>query len=104
MKRTQSPINKKLHNLTPLWIISIFFSFTEVMLGYAVVKTQDGIQVALTVFVIVFPLYVASMFFMTLWCKPVHLYAPADFQDDSHFIKCHNWCKLADNDEKINSN
>jgi hypothetical protein len=42
MKVRQPRCNNRKHNLTPLWIISIFFSFTEVMLGYAVINTGGG--------------------------------------------------------------
>lgn len=73
--------------INPLWIISLFFSFTEIALGYVVFKTTGGIQVALTCFVIAFPILVAVAFFAVLWFRPEHLYAPKDFGSDESFLR-----------------
>ncbi len=73
--------------LNPLWIIFLFFSFTEIMLGFVVFNTTGGIQIALTVFVILFPLLVSIGFFFILWYRPEHLYAPKDFISDESFLK-----------------
>lgn len=56
--------------LTPLWVVSIFVSLTETVLGVGVIRTSGGIQVALTVFVIAFAVLVASGFFLILWFRP----------------------------------
>ncbi len=68
--------------MSPLWVISLFVSLTEVVAGIAVVKASGGIQVALTAFVIVFPLLVAGIFFFTLWNRPYVFYPPTDFNKD----------------------
>jgi len=94
MDLTHLPIKKTA--LNPLWIISIFFSFTETMLGYAVFNTQGGVQITLTVFVIAFPTFVATMFFIILWCRPKHLYAPTDYQTDKSFLDSFIQPKTAD--------
>jgi hypothetical protein len=73
--------------INPLWIISFFFSFTEIALGYVVFKTTGGIQVSLTCFVIGFPILVATAFFALLWFRPEHLYAPKDFGSDESFLR-----------------
>ena len=65
--------------LTPLWVISLFISLTETVLGVALTKTAGGVQEALVAFVIVFPLLIASGFFLLLWFRPHHLYAPSDY-------------------------
>ncbi len=65
--------------LSPLWIISIFVTFTEAVLGYAVTKTDSWIQGALAVFVMLFAIGIASAFFYILWHKPYHFYSPSDF-------------------------
>lgn len=72
--------------LNPLWIITIFFSFTETILGYAVFNTTGTVQIMLTIFVVFFPLLVAISFFVVLWYKPKHLYAPTDYKDDQSFL------------------
>lgn len=73
--------------LNPLAIIFAFFSFTEVMLGYAVFKTTGATQVALTAFVIAFPTLAAAAFFWFLWFRPQHLYAPRDYGSDESYLK-----------------
>ena len=73
--------------INPLWIIFMFFSFTEMALGVVTFNTTGGIQVALTVFVIGFPLLVVIGFFIVLWSRPEHLYAPKDFSDDDKFLQ-----------------
>jgi hypothetical protein len=83
MSKLPAPPN----NLNPLWIIFLFFSFTELVLGVVVFKTSDAIQVALTIFVIGFPLLVAIGFFALLWSRPQHLYAPKDYGSDESFLK-----------------
>jgi hypothetical protein len=73
--------------LNPLAVIFMFFSFSEVMLGYAVFNTAGWVQVALTVFVIAFPLMTAAMFFYFLWHRPENLYAPRDFASDEGYLR-----------------
>jgi hypothetical protein len=56
----RQPIQRRF--ISPLWIISIFFSFSESVLGYAVLKTTSATHVALICLVIAFPLMVAGCF------------------------------------------
>ena len=72
--------------LNPLWIIVIFCSLTEITLGYAVFNTDGNIQLILTGFVVGFPLMIAIFFFLIVWFKPGHLYAPMDFKEDQSFL------------------
>jgi len=65
--------------MTPLWVISIFVSLTEVVLGVAASKTAGGIQVALIGFVMVFPLLIAGAFFACLWARPWVFYPPSEY-------------------------
>jgi hypothetical protein len=77
------PVTKKTagqrRQLTPLWIISLFVSLTETVLGVAASRTDGGIQIALTVFVITFPVLVAVGFFVILWHKPYAFYAASEY-------------------------
>ena len=41
--------------MTPLWVVSLFVSLTEVIAGLAATQTNGAIQIAFTVFVIFFP-------------------------------------------------
>ena len=65
--------------MNPLWVLSLFITFTETVLGAAVTQTEGIIQYALTAFVIIFPVSIAIIFFLILWKKPWVLYAPRDF-------------------------
>jgi hypothetical protein len=66
-------------SMTPLWVISLFLSLTEVVTGFAVIQASGAIQVALTAFVIAFPILVALAFFSILWNRPHVLYPPTEF-------------------------
>ncbi|MDJ0675613.1 MAG: hypothetical protein QNJ36_09585 [Calothrix sp. MO_167.B42] len=72
---------------SPLWVISLFVSLTEVVTGIAVIQASGAVQIALTVFVIVFPLLIATMFFLTLWYKPYVFYPPKEFGKDTTVIQ-----------------
>ncbi|WP_287879377.1 hypothetical protein [Aquitalea sp.] len=77
-------------SMTPLWVISLFLSLTEGVLGVGVIQTAGGIQIALASFVIIFPIAVAIAFFSILWFKPYVLYSPFEFgsaEDAATFIE-----------------
>ena len=65
--------------LSPLGVVSLFLSFTEVVLGYAVTQTSGWIQGVLTAFVVLFPVGICVAFFRILWVKPFVFYTPTDF-------------------------
>jgi hypothetical protein len=65
--------------VTPLTVICLFLSSTEIATGFAVTKTSGPIQIAVTVFALLFPIAVATVFFIILWHRPINLYAPNDF-------------------------
>jgi hypothetical protein len=66
--------------MTPLWVIALFISLTETVLGVAATRVSGNLQIALTVFVIGFPLLIAGGFFAILWFRPYVLYPPTDFR------------------------
>jgi hypothetical protein len=72
-------VKKPPPRMTPLWVVSLFLSLTEVVTGFAVTNAKGGIQTALTAFVIVFPMFVAIAFFLILAYRPYVLYPPADY-------------------------
>src|SRR3712207_3440974 len=65
--------------LTPLGILAGFMALTEAVLAFAVTRVEGGVQVALTVFVMVFPLLLALAFFAILWNRPYVFYAPSEY-------------------------
>jgi hypothetical protein len=72
---------KQPKNITPLWIISLFVSFSEALLVIAATKTFGESQVVLIKFSIAFPLIVAFAFFIMLWFKPWVFYSPNYFRN-----------------------
>jgi hypothetical protein len=64
---------------TPLGIISIFLALAETALTVALLQTTGGIQIALAVFVLVFPLLTAAAFFWILWSRAWVFYAPSEY-------------------------
>ena len=67
--------------ITPLTIVASFLGITEIVLGYVAVQVTGRIQIALTVFVMVFTFTVAAAFFAILWNRPWVFYAPSEFGD-----------------------
>jgi len=65
--------------ISPLWVITAFLTFTEVIAGIAITKATGGVQIALTAFVVAFPLLVSTAFFVILWHRPFVLYPPSDY-------------------------
>ena len=77
---TNSVTGTKSHTkMTPLWVISLFLSLTEVVAGVAVTQTTGNIQVTLVWFVIIFAVLVAGMFFVLLWSRPWTFYPPSEY-------------------------
>ncbi|MPZ08823.1 MAG: hypothetical protein GEU89_01260 [Kiloniellaceae bacterium] len=66
-------------SMTPLWVISLFVSLCEVVAGLAVTQAGGTVQLILTIFVVGFPILVASAFFAVLWRKPYVFYPPTEF-------------------------
>lgn len=67
--------------LSPLWVITAFLTFTEVVITFAVTKAEGSVLIALTTFAISFPLLIAGAFFYILWHRPWVLYPPSDYAD-----------------------
>ena len=65
--------------MTPLWVISLFLSLTEVISGIAATQTTGNLQAVLVWFVIIFPFLVACMFFVLLWFRPWTFYPPSEY-------------------------
>ncbi len=74
---------------TPLAIIAAFVTLTETVLGIGLTQVAGNIQVVLTIFVIIFPVYISTAFFYILWCRPYVFYSPAEFgaTDPKHFAE-----------------
>ncbi|MCA1600651.1 MAG: hypothetical protein LC776_03050 [Acidobacteria bacterium] len=69
--------------LNPIWLISLFVGLTEVTTGIAATQTSGWTQKIFTIFSVLFPSMVASLFFLILWKKPAVLYAPGDYTEQT---------------------
>src|SRR5437773_7303669 len=80
---SDEPVKSVAKPTTPLRIIALFVSLTEAVAGLALINTSGGIQVALTAFVVAFPVLVAGAFFLILWYRNYVFYPPTDFPDST---------------------
>jgi hypothetical protein len=78
MPRSTVPQNS-LIPITPLHIVAALVALTETVLSVALIHVSGGVQISLTIFVIGFPVLVASGFFTILWNRAYVLYAPLDY-------------------------
>ncbi|MDF4462319.1 hypothetical protein P3384_23880 [Vibrio parahaemolyticus] len=71
----------------PLTIIAIFAGVSETFATVALIKLPPDLQDVFIYFVMFFPLVIVVTFFLILFFKPYVLYAPSDFDDESHFME-----------------
>lgn len=74
----------------PLTIIAIFAGVAEVFATGALIGLDKEIQSTFVYFVMAFPSLIVIAFFSILIIKPHVLYAPSDFEDQSHFLQLNN--------------
>jgi len=74
----------------PLTIIAIFAGLAETLATVALVKLPPEIQGVFVYFVMVFPSGIVLLFFWVLYFKNTALYAPSDFDDQSHYLEANN--------------
>jgi hypothetical protein len=71
----------------PLTIIAIFAGLAEVSGTIILPFISSSIQGTYVWFLIFFPILLVVTFFFVLYTKPVVLYAPSDFRDDTIYVK-----------------
>lgn len=81
----------------PLTIIAIFSGVAETLATVALVKLPPEIQSIFVYFVMAFPTSIVLLFFYVLYFKNNVLYAPSDFEDQTHYLESNNV------KEKVNS-
>lgn len=74
----------------PLTIIAIFAGVAETLATVALVQLPPQIQSIFVYFVMVFPATIVLLFFFVLYFKNTVLYAPSDFDDQSHYLEANN--------------
>src|SRR5262245_8985029 len=94
------PKERRGRSLTPLWVISLFLSLTETVLGVGVIQTRGNVQWALVLFVTLFPLLIAVGFFVILWDRPYVFYSPGEYgsQDVAKYVEAMQRRYIADSD------
>lgn len=70
--------------LIPLGIVATFVTLTEAVFGFALTQVSGGVQVALTVFLIVYAIMATVAFFLILWFRPYVFYSPSEFGHIDH--------------------
>jgi len=67
---------------SPLALIALFVAIIELFLIYPISKLKGKERKYLVVFIIGYPIFIASAFFVFLWNKPVHLYSPQTLSEE----------------------
>jgi hypothetical protein len=78
--------NKFNHISNPLTIIGIFAGLAEVSGTVVLPFTSGEIQKSYIWFVMLFPVFLVIIFFLTLNFNPKVLYAPSDYKDEKYFV------------------
>lgn len=71
----------------PLAIIAGLIAIVELALAYPVTQLAGRNQDLFVDFMVGFPCLLLVGFFLILWFRPSHFYAPRDFQDDRTFLE-----------------
>jgi len=71
----------------PLTIIAIFAGLAETLATVALVNLPPEIQGTFVYFVMAFPSGIVLLFFYTLYFKNIVLYAPSDYDNQSHYLE-----------------
>ncbi len=77
----------------PLTIIGFFSAIAEIALTVALIYVPSGLQSTFIWFVMLFPVFLVSLFFLTLNFNSKVLYAPSDFQNEENFMLTINGVK-----------
>src|SRR5262249_16882702 len=85
----------------PLTIIAIFAALAEIAGTIAIKLVAPELQYIFIWFVMIFPILIVVLFFVTLNFNPKVLYAPSDFKDEGNFLHTHGVDKISNNLEGI---
>jgi hypothetical protein len=71
---------------TPLSIIAIFASLSEIAMTVTLLKIDKEMQSIFIWFVMLFPIILVACFFYTLYTKPAVLFSPLDYENDITYL------------------
>lgn len=72
---------------TPLWVISLFVSLTEIVVSYSLPESSGYVKIALTGFSIIYPILIAGGFFYVLWHRFYVFWPPSEFGNPVDFLR-----------------
>ena len=81
-----APKNIKLIPQNPLAVIAALIGVVEAAFAYPVTRLTGANQTIFVAFMVGFPFFLVFCFFLTVWFKPGHLYAPKDYSKDESFL------------------
>lgn len=67
---------------SPLALIALFVAIIELFLIFPITQLTGWDRSILVIFIIAYPIFIASAFFVFLWNKPVNLYTPQTLSTD----------------------
>lgn len=70
----------------PLTVIAIFAGLAEIAGTIALAAVDKSLQPTFVWFVMLFPIFLVTLFFITLNFNPKVLYAPSDFKNENLFL------------------
>ena len=86
--KLEVPMIEKMRAVSnPLTIIAIFAALAEVAGTVVLALVDVSIQSIFVWFVMLFPILIVLLFFLTLNFNPKVLYAPSDFRDEENFLQ-----------------
>ncbi len=91
---------KRIEN--PLTIIAIFATIAEISGTIILPFIQPSNQGLYIWFLMLFPIFLVILFFLTLNLNYKVLYAPSDFRDEDNFLKLFNKSNMAEKVTKLN--
>lgn len=71
----------------PLAVISSLIAVVEAAFSYPVTRLSGSNQTVFVTFMVGFPVLLMACFFVTVWFKPGHLYAPKDYASPTDFLR-----------------
>jgi len=84
-------LGKTPHVKNPLTIIAVFAGIAEVSGTVVVSFLLENQQAVFVWFLIIFPILLVLLFFLTLNFNPKVLYAPSDYENEDNFLKVHRF-------------
>lgn len=97
-------IKSKINVNNPLTVIAIFSMLTEASAAAALPYIDSENQKIYVWFLIIFPSFLITLFFLTLNFNNKTLYTPADFSKEKKYLTAHNYAPRTPDDQNVSFN